>query len=356
MWRLTSDLTPLLQRYALAGGRRTEAVRKNGIEDFIVFLASECDWANTIDWRGFGKSHVVLGHRLAALANGGIAYTGPEREQAADLATYYRGQLERHFGSLVVSAISGSGRFRRDIMQEGALLPLMTTFWEQTGKVDFNLPIPQREDHAKKLISEIWAVIKDTHVSLSPAWKTTSDKLKKRWDSEVKLTFHISDKGAARTLDILRDAGFAMDMRLDDALRNSQRIVCRTDTLDVERDGKTVKRLYALLDFPNRRPDFEREIWGLLKRHRCSTFADFGQPMKDVFTVNRLTIPFGDRLVDELEDIFDRHGVYGADGPRRALDDPKRRGNQFLHLNENFKPMPNGPRPSSTTNARPIGR
>lgn len=341
---MTDILIPLLQKYALAGGRRAEAKRKNGIEDFIVFLASECDWANTIDWRGFGKAHVQLGHRLAALAHAGIPYTASERRDAAELATYYRGQLERQYDSLIVSMICGGERFRRDVAQEGALKPLIATFWEQTGKVDFNLPVPLRKQHGKEIISEVWALVKATGVSLSPSWKTTSDKLEKEWSREVKLTFHISDKGAPAVLGILKNGGFAMDMRLDDALLNSQRIVCRTDTHAVEWNGRRVKRLFAYLDFPDRRPEFESEIWTLMRRHRCGGFTKFVKPFKDVLTVNRFMIPVGDRLVDELEDIFTRHGVYGGDGPRRALDDPNRRGNQFVHLSLSNPQSPEPPR------------
>lgn len=307
-----------------------------GIESFIRYLASQCDGAIMRDKRGFDHIDANEGHRLAAKLgpSSRLALSSSERDWALSRCRKYREQLSAHYGDESLRILEQeififpAAPDRQDVFIQHI------RYNEASRSISFSLPSITNAKTRSTILTEMWALVKATGVTLAPSLSDVTVRLGKNWDRyRSSMTFLQAEPGARDLVDILLNLGYTKDERIDAALDCDATafIKVRPDT-GADYDGtRLVGYLYQIAPSDELLADIGelyeacgnddvlvRDAVNLSKRHRYPVLRFF----------------IGDGIIDDLEDILMRHGVQNAESARIALGDPRRSEFQHPRLKE----------------------
>ncbi|MDW9481276.1 hypothetical protein GOB57_21765 [Sinorhizobium meliloti] len=301
-----------------------------GVESFIRFLASQCDGAIARDNRGFDQGDAPEGHRLSAKlgSSSRLALTAAEREWAIERSKKYREQLSARYGPNY-QAVMDELKFIFPLAPEAQEAFVQHIRYNESSRsISFSLPSVTDPRTQSALMSEMWALVRATNVSLAPSLSDMGAKLRRNWDrNRAGLTFLQTDRGARDLVEILEGLGYTKDERIDAALDcdATAYIRVRPETGPGYSGKYLVGFLYRIAPNEALRHEVE-ELYDGFGRAELKAHDSVNLSKKRRYPVQRFFV--GDGVIDDLEDILMRHGVQNFDLARIALADPLRRAFQ----------------------------
>jgi hypothetical protein len=308
-----------------------------GIESFIRYLAAECDGAIARDNKGFDQGDAPEGHRLAAKLGSAarLSLTPSEREWAVARSKKYREQLIARYGAAYGAAMDELRFIFPPAPEEQDRFVQHVRFNEASRSISFSLPPAADARTRSSLMSEVWALVRATNVTLSPPLSEMMARLRRNWDrNRAGLTFLQTERGARDLIEILGHLGYTKDERIDAALDSNATAYIRVrPEMGSGYSGKhLVCFLYHIANNDALRNEVN-ELYNGLGHDDITAANAVNLSKKHRHLVQRFFV--GDAVIDHLEDIFLRHGVQNFDTARIALDDPKRRQYQHPYLDGN---------------------
>lgn len=329
---------------------RVKSADGYGIESFIRFLASQCDGAIARDNRGFDQGDAPEGHRLSAKlgSSSRLALTASEREWAIERAKKYREQLSSRYGSEYQPVMDELKFFFPPAPGEQDALVQHIRYNEASRSISFSLPSLTDPKAQSAIMSEMWALVRATNVSLTPSLSDMAAKLRRNWEkNRAGMTFLQAERGARDLVEILEKLGYTKDERIDAALDcdATAYIRVRPETGPGYSGKYLVGFLYRIAPDEGLRREVE-ELYEGFGRADMKAHDSVNLSKKHKYPVQRFFV--GDAVIDDLEDILMRHGVQNYDLARLALEDPRRRAFQHPSLDhaaaQTLKPSAPTPR------------
>jgi hypothetical protein len=320
--------------------QRIKSSEGYGIESFVRFLSSQCDGAFARDNRGFDQGDASEGHRLAAKLSSSsrLALTESERKWAIERSLKYREQLSSRYGSAYQATMDELKFIFPPAPEKQSEFVQHIRYNEASRSISFSIPSLSDAKMRSAVMSEMWALVRATNVSLTPSFSEMAAKLRRNWDRHrVGMTFLQAERGARDLVEILEKLGYTKDERIDTALDSDATayVRVRPETGPSYSGKYLVGFLYRIA--PNEA--LRREVGDLyegfgsaeLKAHDAVNLSK-----KHKYPVQRFLV--GDTVIDDLEDILMRHGVQNYDHARLALENPRRR--IFQHPSLKYNPSP----------------
>jgi hypothetical protein len=307
-----------------------------GIESFIRFLASQCDGAIARDNRGFDQGDAPEGHRLAAKLGSAarLALTPTEREWAIERSKKYREQLTARYGVAYQGVMEELKFVFPPAPEEQDRFVQHLRYNESSRSISFSLPSVADARTQSALMSEVWALVRASNVSLAPPLSDMAVKLRRNWDkNRAAMTFLQTERCARDLVAILEKIGYTKDERIDAALDCDATafIRVRPET----GPGYSGRHLVGFLHHIARNDALQSEIVDLYDRfgrHDVRALDAVNLSKKHRHPVQRFFV--GEGVIDDLEDILMRHGVQNYDAARAALEDPRRGRFQYPGLSQ----------------------
>lgn len=311
-----------------------------GIESFVRFLASQCDGAIARDNRGFDQGDAPEGHRLAAkIGNSArMALTPSEREWAIERSKKYREQLIARYGAAYRSVMDELKFIFPPAPEEQDAFVQHMRYNEASRAISFSLPSLTDAKTQAAIMSEMWALVRATNVSLTPSLSDMGAKLRRNWDkNRAGLTFLQAERGARDLVEILEKIGYTKDERIDAALDCDATafIRVRPETGPGYSGKYLVGFLYRIAPNEALRRQVE-ELYESFGRADLKAHDAVNLSKKHRYPVQRFFV--GDTVIDDLENILMRHGVQNYDSARMALEDPRKRAYQHPVLEHGHAP------------------
>lgn len=325
---VTDTSTPLLDDFFLrlretVGAWRTKASGPF-VEDCVEFLASVCDGAHDLDFQGYSVADANDGHRIDGKIKAGYALTQHDQSRCCDfLRVYHHTQLEpefdQKFGKGTIDALRRNPQFRFKRALFDDPIPYFSLS-EQSGRL--RLQVPQAGFGERgKILKEILTLAGQSGVSFRNsktfAKRGKGDELGIEWDKDATLALMIGDWGVAKFVEVLRQKGFAVDSRIEDALSSKHDALLTVSDVKVKNPkGNDFKILYAFVQARKPATGLRAAVEGFVKNY------DVGWPDWDSSSMTA-SFPVGSAMMDDLAVFCERHKVSGFRNARHVVSLPE---------------------------------